>query len=163
MIAVGGPSDRLDFAVRMGASHTVPLDMNAAERAAEIRSLTGGRGADIVIEAAGPADAVSDALEMVRDGGRVVVSGQYTDSGNVSINPHSQINRKHVELRGCWGSDYSHFHRAVQIASQFGNQVPWSDMVSRRFSLDETGSALDAVASRAFVKAIITPNDAPFM
>jgi L-iditol 2-dehydrogenase len=120
--------------------------------------MTGGRGADIVIEAAGPAGAVRDALEMVRDGGRVVVCGQYTDSGTVPINPHLHINRKHVELRGCWGSDYSHFHRSVQIAAQHQDQVPWGDMVDHRFTLDQAQQALEAVAARSLVKAIVTPN-----
>jgi threonine dehydrogenase-like Zn-dependent dehydrogenase len=158
VIAVGAPDERLDFATRMGASHTVPLELTPIERAARVREITGGRGADIVIEAAGAADAVTDALDMVRDGGRVVVCGQYTDSGDVSINPHRQINRKHVELRGCWGSDFSHFYRAVGIAAQFGGAVPWAEMVGRRYTLDETESALNAVADRSLIKAIVTPN-----
>ncbi|HVF38374.1 MAG TPA: zinc-binding dehydrogenase [Gemmatimonadaceae bacterium] len=158
VIAIGAPDDRLEFARRMGATATISLDMPARERAATVRDLTQGRGADVVIEAAGAADAVSDALDMVRDGGRVVVCGQYTDSGDVSINPHRQINRKHVDLRGVWGSDYSHFHRAVQIAATFADRIPWGEMVTRRFGLDKTQSALEAVASRALVKAIVVPS-----
>jgi L-iditol 2-dehydrogenase len=157
IIAVGGPSDRLEFARRMGATHSIGLDLSSDDRAARVRELTGNRGADVVIEAAGPADAVRDALEMVRDGGRVVVCGQYTDSGSVSINPHLLINRKHVELRGTWGSDYSHFHRAVQLAAQFQEVAPWGEMVSHRFGLDDAESALSAVASRDVIKAIIEP------
>src|SRR5688572_20294273 len=65
VIAVGGPPARLEFARRMGATHVVDLSLPAEERAAAVRALTGGRGADIVIEAAGPPGAVSDALEMV--------------------------------------------------------------------------------------------------
>lgn len=157
VIAIGGPQDRLDFAREMGASQVVGLDLSTEERGARVRELTRGRGVDIVIEAAGPAGAVRDALEIVRDGGRVVVCGQYTDSGTVPINPHLHINRKHVELRGCWGSDYSHFHRAVELASQFQGTVPWSRMVTKRFTLDETQGALEAVASRTIVKAIVAP------
>ena len=37
---------------------------------------------------------------MVRDGGRMVVCGHYTDNGSVEIHPHWQINRKHVDLKG---------------------------------------------------------------
>jgi hypothetical protein len=49
-----------------------------------------------VIEASGAPEAVGQALDLVRDGGRVIVVGQYTDHGDVGINPHRQINRKHV-------------------------------------------------------------------
>lgn len=117
-----------------------------------------GQSAIALSRLLGAADAVTDALEMVRDGGRVVVCGQYTDSGDVTINPHRLINRKHVELRGVWGSDYSHLHRAVQIAAKFGDTVPWGGMAAERFGLEQAGSALEAVASRELVKAIVAPN-----
>jgi L-iditol 2-dehydrogenase len=155
IVAVGGPADRLDFATRMGATRTLPLETPHADRAADVRGRTGGRGVDVVIEAAGVPEAVPEALDLVRDGGRVVVCGQYTDHGPVSINPHSQINRKHVELRGCWGSDFSHFHRAVELAARHGDRVPWREMAARRFPLSRAAEALQAVERRDVVKAVI--------
>ena len=100
---------------------------------------------------------MSQALDLVRDGGRVVVCGHYTDNGDVRIHPHFQINRKHVELRGCWGSDYSHFHRAVKVAGKFGDRVPWKEMVARKYKLSEAQDALAAVERREVTKAIIAP------
>jgi L-iditol 2-dehydrogenase len=157
VIAIGAPDDRLAFARRMGATHTVGLDLTSEERIAQVRGATRGRGADVVIEASGSPEAVSDALDMVRDGGRVVICGHYTDNGPVEIHPHWQINRKHVEIHGCWGSQYHHFHRAVQLASRFGGRVPWRDMVSGRYGLDQASHALAAVESRAAIKALIVP------
>ena len=158
VIGVGAPDDRLAFARRMGATHTLALDVPAAERLADVRTRTRGRGVDVVIEASGSPDAVAQALDLVRDGGRVVIAGHYTDNGAVSVHPHYQINRKHVEVRGCWGADYSHFHRAVALAARFGDRVPWREMVSARFALDRAGDALAAVASRRVVKALVVPN-----
>jgi len=155
--AIGAPQERLDFARRMGAAMTLGLDLPPEERLSSVRGATGGRGADVVLEATGSPDAVAQALDLVRDGGRVVVAGHYTDNGSVTIHPHRQINRKHVELRGCWGSEFSHFYRAVQIAHRFGDRVPWREMVGRRHSLGEAGTALAAVASREVVKALIVP------
>jgi threonine dehydrogenase-like Zn-dependent dehydrogenase len=86
-----------------------------------------------------------------------VVAGHYTDNGPVTIHPHWQINRKHVELRGCWGSEFSHFYRAVELARRFGERVPWGEMVSARYRLDDADEALEAVASREVVKALIAP------
>jgi len=122
-----------------------------------VRSATRGRGADAVIEASGSPDAVAQALDMVRDGGRVVICGHYTDNGPVEIHPHWQINRKHVEIHGCWGSQYQHFHRAVEIAARFGDRVPWSEMVSGRYDLEHAADALAAVESRSAIKALIVP------
>lgn len=112
---------------------------------------------DHTLLGAGDPQAVGQALDLVRDGGVVVVAGQYTDAGPVAINPHWQINRKHVEIRGCWGCDYSHFHRSVQLLAHQGGQPLWLDAVSRRFPLEEANAALAAVANREVVKALIVP------
>jgi L-iditol 2-dehydrogenase len=157
IIAIGAPADRLAFARRMGATTTLGLDVPHPDRLAKVRAMTRGRGVDVVIEAAGRPEAVAQALDLVRDGGRVVIVGQYTDHGDVAINPHTQINRKHVEIRGCWGSDYSHFHRAVELAARFQDRVPWRDMVTARFGLDRAGEALAQVEGQHVLKALIVP------
>jgi threonine dehydrogenase-like Zn-dependent dehydrogenase len=157
VIAVGAPAARLDFAQRMGATATVSLDLAPADRVAAVKAANGGRGVDIVIEVAGDPSAVGQALDLVRDGGVVVIAGQYTDAGTVTINPHTQINRKHAEIRGCWGCDYSHFHRSVQLLAHQGGKLPWLDALSARFTLDQANEALAAVAARTVVKALIVP------
>jgi L-iditol 2-dehydrogenase len=157
VIAVGAPDDRLAFARRMGATRAIGLDLTSEDRVAEVRVATRDRGADVVIEASGSPDAVSNALDMVRDGGRVVICGHYTDNGPVEIHPHWQINRKHVEIHGCWGAQYHHFHRAVQLAARFGERVPWREMVSGRYGLNDASQALAAVESRSAIKALIVP------
>jgi L-iditol 2-dehydrogenase len=157
VFAIGDPASRRDFARRMGATDVIALDMPPTERAEHVRHETGGHGVDAVIEAAGIPEAVPQALDLVRDGGRVVIAGQYTDTGDVRLHPHWQINRKHVEIRGCWGSDYSHVHRAVQIATRFADRVPWSEMIGGRYSLAEAGHALAAVERRDVTKAVIVP------
>jgi L-iditol 2-dehydrogenase len=155
IITIGAPPDRLEFARRMGATATLGLDLPHEERAAGVRGLTGGRGADVVIEASGAPEAVPQALDLVRDGGRVIIVGQYTDHGDVAINPHRQINRKHVEIRGCWGSDYSHFHRAVRLAARWSDRIPWRELAARQYPLARAGEALAAVEQREVLKAVI--------
>lgn len=155
IVAFDGVTDRLDFAMTMGATSTIDISKPRETRLDEARALTRGRGFDVVIEASGHPDAVSEALDIVRDGGRVVVCGHYTDNGSVEIHPHWQINRKHVELRGCWGSRYEHFHRAVEIAARFGDSKPWSAMAGQSYALSDVPSALEAVANRSAVKAVV--------
>jgi L-iditol 2-dehydrogenase len=158
LIAIGSPQDRVDHARRMGATAGFALDVPPAERLSAIRQLTGGRGVDVVIEASGAPDAITQGLDMVRDGGRMIVCGHYTDNGAVEIHPHWQVNRKHVTLKGCWGSRYEHFHRAVELTTRFGDRKPWGEMVSGRYSLEEAGKALRAIEARTALKAIIVPN-----
>jgi L-iditol 2-dehydrogenase len=158
VVAIGAPATRLAFAQRMGATDVLGLDVPPGDRAEYVMQLTGGHGVDVVIEAAGAPEAVSQAFDLVRDGGRVVVCGHYTDNGDVRIHPHWQINRKHVEVRGCWGCDFSHFDRAVRVAAKFGERVPWKEMVGGRFGLSQAGEALAAIAAQSMTKAIIDPS-----
>ena len=86
-----------------------------------------------------------------------MIVGQYTDNGDVNINPHLHVNRKHLSIQGCWGSDFSHVYRAVSVLARFGDRVPWDGLVSRAYSLDEVNEALDDVEARRVVKAVIVP------
>lgn len=69
----------------------------------------GGRGADVTIEATNSPAAVLEGMEMTRDNGRYVIVGQYTDAGTFEINPHWDLNREHIEIRGCWGTELESF------------------------------------------------------
>jgi threonine dehydrogenase-like Zn-dependent dehydrogenase len=160
VIAIGAPAARLEFAKKMGASHVIDLDVPAEERAARVREITGGHGVDVVIEAAGDPRAVPQALDLVRDGGRVVIAGQYTDGGDVAINPHRQINKKHAEIRGCWGCDYSHVHRALQVLARQGSALPWAESITAKFGIEQANEALAAVENRTVIKALIVPSAA---
>jgi L-iditol 2-dehydrogenase len=156
---IGAPDLRLQAAKTFGADWTMNvMTTTPDERLRAVRDATGGYGADVVIEASGNPLAFPEGCELARDAGRYVVVGQYTDNGDVSLNPHYHINKKHLEIRGCWGSDFSHLWRAMQVMSRFGNRIDWSTLVSRRYRLDEAGQALDDVENLRVVKAVIEPS-----
>lgn len=157
VFAIGDPEPRLAFARRMGATDVLGLDITPEERLAAVLDATDGHGVDTVIEASGAPEAVLQAFDLVRDGGRIVICGHYTDNGDIRIHPHFHINRKHVEIRGCWGSDYSHVHRAVTVAAKHGHLVPWREMVEQQYPLARAQEALDAVERREVTKAVIVP------
>ncbi len=158
VLAIGGPSQRLAGALAMGADAVLDMATLApAARATWVRERTNGRGADVVIEATGAPDAVVQAMRCARDAGRIVVLGQYTDHGEVAFNPHADLNKKHLDVRGCWGSDYSHFHRAVQVASHPSLGAAWRTLPVREFRLDQIGAALAAVAAGEITKALVLP------
>lgn len=142
-------------ATSMGADETYAP---GPELAQQVREATSGRGPDVIIEASGNPEAVREACELVRDGGRCIVVGQYTDNGEVSLNPHLHLNRKHITLQGCWGSDLSHIYRGVGLLARFGRQYPWLSLVTRRYALDEVREALADVEARRVVKAVVIPS-----
>jgi L-iditol 2-dehydrogenase len=155
---IGAPEARLEAARRFGADRTFDVrESTRDDRLRAVKDATGGYGPDVVIEASGNPAAIPEGCELARDGGRYVIVGQYTDNGDVSINPHLHINRNHLEVCGCWGSDFSHVWRAMQIMSRFGSQVDWSSMITRRYALEDAQKALEDVAALSVVKAVIAP------
>jgi L-iditol 2-dehydrogenase len=150
-----------DSELRLAAAHEFGADYALLNVTPEgpVRDATGGRGADVVIEATGNPKAIPAGCEMARDGGRYVIVGQYADNGPVEINPHRHINKKHLDIRGCWGSDLSHVWRAVEILARFHDRFKWDAMISRRYGLDEAQQALEDVEARRVVKAVIEPNE----
>ena len=89
VLVVGAPRERLDAALRLGAEDVLDITgvPPSEERVRWVRDRTAGRGADVVIEASGNPAAVPEGLEMLRDAGRYVVVGQYTDAGDVASIP----------------------------------------------------------------------------
>ena len=159
LIVIGGGKGRVDEAVRIGADVVIDIDETpAAERVERVLELTGGRGADVTIEASGNPRAVTEGFGMTRDAGRYVIVGQYTDAGDIPVNPHLDINRKHLEIRGCWGSDFGHFWRGIRVVAKHGDRFQWERFISRRYSLEEANEALDDVSHFRTVKALIDPN-----
>ncbi len=158
VLCIGAPSGRLEAARSVGAAATLDLTRHDESARLEwVRERTAGRGADVTIEAAGATEAVVQAMRFTRDAGRVVVVGQYTDHGEVSFNPHADLNRKQIDVRGCWGSDFSHFYRAARIAADPVRSAPWTRIPVRRYALDDAAAALDDVAKLRTVKALIDP------
>ncbi len=159
IIAIGDPAARRELARAMGADVALPLAGESEEsRAAAVRELTGGRGADVGIECAGQPEAVAEGLRLLRDGGTYVIAGHYTDTGGVTINPHVDINRKHAEVRGNWGLEFGHLHRALLLLARHRDRLPFARVIGRRYGLDEAGKALADVESLSVTKAIIAPH-----
>jgi S-(hydroxymethyl)glutathione dehydrogenase/alcohol dehydrogenase len=73
VIVVEPNAARRELAGTLGADHL--LDPTVDDTLVRVRELTGGRGADVAFEAAGPAASQELAVRAVRRGGRTVLSG----------------------------------------------------------------------------------------
>ncbi len=158
VIVLGAPAHRLDMARRFGADHTISLEevKTPADRIAAVRRLTGGYGADAVLECAGAPAAVVEGMEMCRDGGKYLVLGHYCDSGTVAFNPHL-ITRKQLNVCGSWSSEPRHLKAALEFLQATPKQFPFAEMVSHRFALEQANEALATTASWVSAKSVLVP------
>src|SRR6185503_2206798 len=74
VFCIGAPDRRLEAAAGAGAADVLNFEKhNESERLEWVLERTGGRGADVTIEAAGAPDAAVQAMRFTRDAGRVVI------------------------------------------------------------------------------------------
>lgn len=158
VIVTGAPADRLELARQMGADLTLDITRTTPDERRElVMGVTGGRGPDIVIEGSGSPKAVEEALTLVRDGGRYVIAGHYTNAGPSAVNAHEHINRKHLEIRGCWGSQAGHFIRALSVLEQHAHHVPWRAIGAKVYALNRLNEALADAEAMRLPKALVDP------
>ncbi|MFQ6046526.1 MAG: zinc-binding dehydrogenase, partial [Gemmatimonadales bacterium] len=159
VVAIGAPEARLGLARAMGADVVLSLDDDPSEeREARVMGLTEGRGVDVAIEAAGNPDALEEGFRLLRDGGTYVIAGHYTDVGPAMINPHIDINRKHADVRGQWGTEAGHFARGLALLAKHWQRFPFARVIGGRYGLEEAGRALLDVERQSVTKAIIVPS-----
>ncbi len=156
---IGDPEARLELGRSFGVDETFSLAQTTREERKEmVLSLTGGRGPDVIIEAAGHASAIPEGLDLVRDGGTYVVVGHYSDVGEVPLNPHLDINRKHVDVRGQWGTAFHHLTRALTLLARHSHRLPLDRIVGKWYGMEEAEAALADVEALRVTKALISPN-----
>ena len=158
VIVIGGPKHRLQMAKRFGADDVIDLDEHndSATRIKAVRDLTGGYGADAVLECVGHPSAIGEGMEMCRDGGKYLVLGHYCDAGTIAFNPHI-ITRKQLQVFGSWSSEPRHLKGAIEFLRATQQQFPFAEMVTHRFSLEQANEALNTTASWQSAKSVIVP------
>jgi L-iditol 2-dehydrogenase len=134
-VVVGGRPDRRALVPRFGGQ------VGTAE------------GADVVIEAAGTADAWRDAVRLVRPGGTVVFFGGLESGTEVPIDA-TRVHYDELTLRGA----FHHTPRTMRAALAFlaSGAFPWASLITHQVGLDEL-PALFADPPRDLLKAAVIP------
>jgi len=158
VIVLGGPKHRLEMARRFGADDIIDIGevRESAARLDAVRQLTGGYGADVVLECVGHPNAVVEGMEMCRDGGKYLVLGHYCDAGPVSWNPHI-VTRKQLQVFGSWSSEPRHLQAAIEFLRTRQREFPFAAMVTHRFPLAQANEALATTADWRSAKSVIVP------
>jgi threonine dehydrogenase-like Zn-dependent dehydrogenase len=156
VILAGGPAQRLALAAEVGIGdhhvNVVESDDPAASLA-RVVELTGGRGADLVVECTGVPTAVAQGLHLARRGGSYLVVGQYTDSGDTAINPHQIVYRR-LDIVGSWAFSGAHLVSYMQLLPALLERFDLARLVTTYPLADHT-TALADVAAGTIMKAVL--------
>jgi len=156
IIVVGGTRSRLELCKRLGATHL--LDRNATtfeERVKLVKEITNGRGVDLAVEVAGTVEAFSEGPYYVRVGGAYAVAGIAEPRELVPFDVFRDVARKNLHMQGVWVSDTSHLRQSLSLVTR--DPEGFAALVTHRFSLDEATQAMETVANRKAMKAVIIP------
>lgn len=158
VIIIGAPTARLDFAKRFGAADEVvdlSLLKEPAERVAKIREMTNGIFADVVIEASGFPSAISEGVQIVRDGGTYAVCGQFMDAGAAENFHPFYITFKHCQIKGSYSWLPRHTFKAVKFLEKVNKKYDFASLISHEFRLEDINDALQSVKNLTATKAAI--------
>lgn len=149
IIAVDRNPEALKLAEQCGANHGVEADGRQVE---QVRELTGGTGAETVLDFVGEDDTVQAALAMLAPGGRYEVVGY---GGTVTI-PTVQLVLGEVQVAGSLVGTLDDLAALVRLAT--------AGQVTVRTTLYPLDAANDAIADleqgRVRGRAILTPSTA---
>lgn len=159
IIALDVLDEKLDMARQFGASHTFNAKMDTAELASQVKALTHGRGADLVFVSVGASAAIESAVDLVRNGGKVVVAG---------IPGHSEVVQFAARIFGgrgvsVIGSKMGSARPQVDVPRLVelyrANKLELDGLISQHYALTDINEALDAARSGSSLKNIVVCGD----
>jgi L-iditol 2-dehydrogenase len=144
---------RLKQAKRFGAD----ISINAKEYSADmLRSLNGGRLADLVIVSTGSLSAIEQALESVERGGRVLFFAPTDKDRKISVPFNELFWRTEITLTSSYAGSPSDYKEALDLITS--GKLDISSMITHRLSLSEIGLGFKLVAeAQESIKVIIYP------
>jgi threonine dehydrogenase-like Zn-dependent dehydrogenase len=155
VVALGRRPYALSLARSLGARAAVRLDEQAVPKFLET---TGGRLADVAIEATGHQRPLDVAGELTRVRGRLVIAGYHQDARTVNL---QLWNWRGLDVVNAHERDRDAYLRGMRRAFELvadGRLNP-APLVTHTYPLDRLGDAFQAMEERpeGFLKAVIAP------
>lgn len=153
VIAVDTDPTKLEWAQGFGATHTVNAsEVDAVEA---IRELTGGFGADLVIEAVGRPETYEQAFYARDLAGRVVLVGVPTPEMRLEL-PLLDVFARGGSLKSSWYGDClpeRDFPMLVELYQQ--GRLPLDKFVTEEIALDEVEHAFDRMKRGDVLRSVV--------
>lgn len=128
-VVVDPVEERLEFARKLGVKYIVnPVTQDAAK---EIKAITQGRMAEVVIEASGNAAAIRSSIDYVSFSGRISLVGW--PQNEISL-PTALFTKKELDILGSRNS-YRSFPESIQLIAE--NKVDVAAVITKTIAFEE--------------------------
>ena len=133
---------KLALATTLGADHVIDIEREDAR--ARVHELTGGRGADVVVEVSANApEPVAEALRYAASRGRVVLAGVKGFKA-VPDFVSDLVVVKELTIRGAFGVTWRSYESAIRLIES--GRVPLARMHTHDFPLEQADLAIRTLA-----------------
>ena len=153
IIAVDVDDQKLAWATGFGATHTV--NSSTTDPVEAIKALTGGNGADVVVEAVGRPETYEQAFYARDLAGTVVLVGVPTPDKQVTL-PMIEIFGRGGALKSSWYGDClpsRDFPMLVDLYAQ--GRFPLADFVSERIGLGDVEAAFEKMQRGEVLRSVV--------
>lgn len=143
------------FAISRGYGATDCVNVAETDLTAAVAGLTGGRGADIVIETSGSPAATASVLDLVRKEGKVALIGFAKDLPALPVVP---VMLKTLTVFGIGGNGgRGQYERSLELVHT--GRIDLEPMVTHRFALADIAEAFETATAKTggAVKVVVSP------
>ena len=154
VIAIDVRDDKLETALRLGATHVVNSTVHGASE--KVRELSGGTGVHVAFEVLGRPETFTQAAEALADGGRMVAVG--IASGRTAAPVEiTRLVRRGLHIIGSYGArTRTDMPEILKLAAS--GVIKPENIVTRTYPLVEADEAYQALARGEIVgRAIVVP------
>jgi threonine dehydrogenase-like Zn-dependent dehydrogenase len=150
-IVVEGGAYRAERARRLGA--TAVLDPADPDVPAQVRELTGGRGADAAVDCSGVPEAQRVCIDATRRRGNIAFVGECSDRKlEIAVSP--DMIRKGLTLHGSWHYNLSQYPGVMDVI----RRSPLAgELVSHTLPMTRIQEAMELSASQQCAKVLLQP------
>lgn len=140
--------ERLELARKLGFT---TISSTQTDSVKETLNSTNGLGADIAIVAAGSGQALVNACDMVRQGGKVLSIGIFAKPVELNI---TNLVRRQISLYGTFASNWKNYEEAMNLVEH--GKIDLKSLVTHHFPINDATSAFEVAKSKEGCKVQIT-------
>ncbi|MEW6266166.1 MAG: alcohol dehydrogenase catalytic domain-containing protein [Thermodesulfobacteriota bacterium] len=151
VVGAAGDQHRLELAKELGADITI--DGSERNPGAVVREFTGGRMADVVIEATGVPAVIEPGLACLRKAGRLSLAGIFHDPASLAV---GDLVRREITITGSICYTWLDFQACLELVAS--GRVRVEPLITHEFPLSEMERALAIAYRRESIKIMLHPN-----